>query len=40
MLEHSTTKDTVALEADNAELFLFLGRVVEVPMDLGMVGAE
>ena len=40
MLEHSTTKDTVALEADTVELFRFQGRVVEVPMDMGMLGAE
>jgi len=40
MLEHSVTKDTVVLEADTAELFLFQGRVVEVLMDMGRLGAE
>ena len=42
MLEHSVTKDTVALEADTAELFLSQGRVVpvEVLMDMGRLGAE
>ena len=40
ILEHSGTKDAVALEADTAELFIFPGRVVEVPMDMGMMGAE
>jgi len=40
MLEHSVTKDTVALAVDTAELCLFQGRVVEVLMDMGMLGAE
>ena len=40
MLAHSVTKDTVALEAGTAELFLFQGRVGEVLMDMGMLGAE
>ena len=40
MLEHSVTKDTVAQEADTVELCLFQGRVVEVLMDMGMLGAE
>ena len=40
MLLHSVTKDTVALEAGTAELFLFQGRVVVVLMDMGMLGAE
>jgi len=40
MLAHSATKDTVDLEADTAELFLFQGRVVEVLMDMGMLAAE
>ena len=39
MLEHSTAKDMVVLEADTAELFLFQGRVVEVLMDMGMLAA-
>ena len=34
MVLHSVTKDTVALEADTVELFLFQGRVVEVRMDM------
>ena len=40
MLEHSATKDTVALEPDTAELFLYHGRVVEDLMDMGMLGEE
>ena len=40
VLVHPVTKDTVALEADTAELFLFQGRVVELLMDMGMVAAE
>jgi len=40
MLEHSVTKDTVALGADTAELFLFQGRVVEVLMGMGRLEAE
>jgi len=39
-LAHSVTKDTVALEVDIVDLFLFQGRVVEVLMDMGMLGAE
>jgi len=30
----------VALEVDIVDLFLFQGRVVEVLMDMGMLGAE
>ena len=34
LMVYSVTKDTVALVADTAELFLFQGRVVEVRMDM------
>ena len=34
MVLRSVTKDTVALEVDTAELFLFQGRVVEDRMDM------
>ena len=40
VLVYSVTKDTVALEADIVELFLFQGRVVEVLVDMGMLEAE
>ena len=40
MLEHSVTKDTVALEADTVELFLFQDRVVEILVDMGKLEAE
>ena len=40
MLVHSVTTDTVALEVGTAELSLLQGRVVEVLMDMDMLGAE
>ena len=40
VLVHSVTKDTVALEADIVEMFLFQGRVVEIQVDMGMLEAE
>ena len=40
VLVYSVTKDTVALEADIVELFLFQGRVVEIQVDMGMLEAE